>query len=1330
MAGYNRCMEENFPTEKKEFFVDGLENGDPVYNTTAPLTTSSDAAPAVFAEDLQRLLDEGSILPNPNEFTKIEEMRAGLLEYQRKNAKLSVPSHNLLDDKSVALGSFSKKRVEEVTEQIKYKSMEDAVLNLLKGKKLSKDELVTTVMGHQNEISPEYSRTRVAAANTIDNLLKEKKIFVNQKGVLSLVMIAGGSTNFPDQEKSPNQPWSMPSVFEDRFQEVLGNEHNPTKRRGIITFHKFDMEIAGSEEDLKKRLLNAKQNGVFSPTQYNELLSVLNREEIISGELPYPDGFVAEPPPVIEKEEVLEPVVAQKGEVSSMLDGVRIGTENWTAQNLEDEKGNKIPLTPENYIRSIGGVMSEENIQEVKDVLDTLVSQGIATVNGGQYQVMKKSRITKPETREVQENAFHVPSSLISRIENLADAVERPVPLKTLAYSLKQDGVTKEQAIVLINTCLVIDESIKNELIGLLTSESVSPEPPPVYVAPPVFPEGKNSEDLARAKEKWVVPDRTQVNSTTATLKPEEVPLEILDTPEPPPIYEDNPDVFPVQGSPLKSSQDFEKEKASWLVPNRTPVPPPIVEQEEIIPEELPYPDGFVAPPPPIVENTLDQRMSYARAGAQPYEISENTFNQFGQRFDEPIGPIEPAPIITPEAQVLPLSVEDGTIDPDKTGSSLEHIEKIDEEVLRETLRVAREVFAKEESEYKQKIRTDKKGYQKIMADLGVPGKQRELSLPTQHYLEAEKAYRDASRALKNSIAGKNVKEIENTSRQTGSIIERTNVKRIDVGVMEQEETERRVLKQMVEAGMPVKERGIVTKAFEKWSSYPLAARVALSATLLTLVTGGVGTVGGTLAAITLRTTRSLVGVGGAMKAATAFDGIRRSKIEEKRKKAFEEYATIGNESEEEKDKKIAQYLEAEDNQIKRDRVTRTAIATVVGGITAAGTGMAMNAAYDAVNTGGVKINPDTQVRGKGSIPEGTKPKSSWLDKLVKKDPAGEQIPAPKVAIPEKIIETPAQSAYVTPVEVDLSNKGFIDTIDKLKQASTAQPLTPALEKLFAQSPQKIAMDLGLFKPTQVAESAFGFQGEQLAIDAEGNVSFVHNSGATEVLMDSKGVLKPFAGKMFDADNLAASPVLEDSVPVPKVAEVLPPAPKAVVETVEKTSQNVSNVEIGPSVPKTELTADIASTTASLIESKPRPPLDFEQTVVRSPEYTGPLDMISGKMPLKTEYQFDPKYKPERLAYNIQLEKAMLSMPSDMVDLRFPIEYNGGRINVFQKGNDILILLNGQKIGTGLIIDGQPGLQYEKNLGTGIFGVKTDFEKAFEEASKGIMKNKMFFKKK
>lgn len=82
-------------------------------------------------------------------------------------------------------------------------------------------------------------------------------------------------------------------------------------------------------------------------------------------------------------------------EIDKMLDGVRATTENWDKEALEDKDGNKIPLTPETYITRVGGEFTPENIGKVRNVLDKLVKQGIATKNYDTYTVKKIPRITK-----------------------------------------------------------------------------------------------------------------------------------------------------------------------------------------------------------------------------------------------------------------------------------------------------------------------------------------------------------------------------------------------------------------------------------------------------------------------------------------------------------------------------------------------------------------------------------------------------------------------------------------------------------------------------------------------------------------------------------------------------------------------------------------------------------------------------------------------------------------------------------------------------------------------------------------------------------------------
>ncbi len=117
-------------------------------------------------------------------------------------------------------------------------------------------------------------------------------------------------------------------------------------------------------------------------------------------------------------------------------------------------------------------------------------------------------------------------------------------------------------------------------------------------------------------------------------------------------------------------------------------------------------------------------------------------------------------------------------------------------------------------------------------------------------------------------------------------------------------------------------------------------------------------------------------------------------------------------------------------------------------------------------------------------------------------------------------------------------------------------------------------------------------------------------------------------------------------------------------------------------------------------------------------------------MAIEPAYQFDTDYKEYRRQYNLALERGLMDAPKELFDYRLPVEYKGGRINIFQKGNNLTVLLNGEKIGTGAIVDGKGGigLQYESRLGKGLFGVESEFEKAFKIAQDAIEKNKKLFK--
>lgn len=1207
-------------SEEEKFPIDGSEPGAQKYDTIPPLKSGPDASPAVFAADLQNELDKAPDLPDPSEFRKIEQVRSVLGEYKRLHMKTSEPSHTILDQQKEAplledellpptheidmlalekvrrdipgylqgqtsfrppkifTPSTEKKPVSvttnETLENPKFKTIDDAVLNLVKGKTLSKDEIIDLVVDHKDEISPEQNRTRVTIGNTVMDLLSRKTLVMDKRGGLSVIAIAGGSTDFPEEEKFLHTKWAIPDVFSEKFDEVLSNEHDPARRKKLIAFHKFDMEIARDRADLEKRLSNAKGNGVFSPDQYTYLVSVLNSETILPEEVTVP------------QDNLIKKLSTDEG----FVDGIRIGAENWRDQKLEDEQGNRLPLTPENYIKSVGLVLNPENIQKVTQALDSLVDSGIASRTSQGYEVRKVSRIAKKESTQEggiftgKEKTPEISPALFLALNDLADHSSRPAGVKALIFSLKEPGVTREQANALLRSSVLFDEDTKKKLLGILFNASTG------------------------------------------------------DVVEPPPIVEN-------------------------------------------ISSDLPFPGD----PPVVPHLDLD--------GNEVVATNDSVL-----------------PNVTTSEKVVPFS----EVDFDTLGKKYEHTE----DSLREDLAKARESFAKYEAEYKQKINEDKKGYHKLMASLGVPEKQRVLSPKTPEYLEAEKAHMEAKWNLKNFFAGINIEKVP--FEYTNSLIgpEEGAMKIIDVGVTKQMENEARVFLKRVEDFMPEKEKGEwrkrLDKGLEMWSKVPLAARLPLTTLVLvggTYLLGNIG-VAAALTAGGIRLGRAGVGTAAALGAGKYFDGIKRKKIEKDTEERQTEYggsALYEKEVFNKEDEILKQKIEKENKDIKNNRLKKAGIMAAVGGLTTLGTGVAQGMYMGDGVPEGAKVKPNLAPDSKLKVPETTEGKGPTLmDKLLR--------------------ETPLQKVYIDPVKVDLSSKGFIDTVHQLQEQLHGKPMSPKLAELMAQKPEKIAMDLGLYKPGQAAESAFGLQNEYLAVDAEGEISFVHSDGTTiDKLFDGEKV-KPYAGKMFDADKLATSAVPEETIRAPKVAEVLPVKAEPIVSPVPQ-----PELSIRAGTPES-IGADVAVTTTSLLEKNGK----VEALVSHGVEIATPIpgykdvqDMISGKLPLQKDFQFSPD-SGARLEYNKFFEKTLISMDpnlrSQMFDYRLSIPYKGGQFNVFQKGKDITILLNGEKIGSTQLIDGKFGFQFESGLEKGIFA-KSEYEVAFEEVKKAIVKNTSKFLK-
>lgn len=867
---------------------------------------------------------------------------------------------------------------------------------------------------------------------------------------------------------------------------------------------------------------------------------------------------------------------------------------------------------------------------------------------------------------------------------------------------------TEEQYKKLLNI-LEMSEVISGELPY---PEGFVAEPPPVVPSYATFPRQtpKKIPEPVAVKPSIVVdhppitPDYIREHGIAYgadKTKTDDMDSQVIDLPEPPPVVPSYA-VFPRQNPRVKPAPvEIKPSLVNHTVITRADLDRRAAEQSSITPDvEETYPSAEVddTPSEPLAVSdpqsrvkSLNERMSEAVVRAQGVEMSKAAVEKFSTtQYEEPIGPLR------------------------KEDLSPEESARIEGE-MRQRLDVTREKLAAEEVAYKGKVREGKKVFRSIMNTLA-PGRQRPLPEKELEHKEAEKAYLDAKWDLRNFISGRDIKNI--SSSDTNSLLgQEKTTHRIDVGVLKQAEKEYSLLQERILEMTPQKEKKIIERAFEKWNSIPLAQRVILSSALLTAGGVALGTVGvsGALATLGWRAGRAFVGTSLGLKAGQLYGNAKNKELGEKRTERLNEY---GAQSIREKDqfveeeKGLERFFTQEKKDITKNQLKKAAITTAVAGVSTVGLGLGSQALVGETVPSGGKI-PTT-------VDSTPTPKTSWLDKLIKPNPEV------KVSSPDTLKF--GFKGY-EPVAVNLSNNGFIDTVAQLKENLHGHALSPAVEKLFTQSPEKVAMDLGLYKPGQVAESAFGLKGEQLTMNANGDIAIMHNDGSVNILFNAEGKITQFgeyAGNtMFDADKLATSAMPKEGIePLPSIK------PPVVAEVGSKSVHVPTSAEavISAATPAGSIVADSAVVGTSLSEVPTSQSIDFERIVVSHAEPVGPQDMVVGKLPLKPEYQFDPKFKAQRVAYNIRLEKELMNIPQDMFDLRYPIEYNGGRINVFQKGEDITILLNGQKIGTGRIVDGKIGFQYEQSLGKGMLGVKNDFEQAFEKARVEVEKNERFFK--
>jgi hypothetical protein len=695
---------------------------------------------------------------------------------------------------------------------------------------------------------------------------------------------------------------------------------------------------------------------------------------------------------------------------------------------------------------------------------------------------------------------------------------------------------------------------------------------------------------------------------------------------------------------------------------------------------------------------------------------------------------------------------------------NLSKIETLSEDQLRENLAQAREVFAGESIKYKNSLREKKGAFRKVMTDLGFPGRQMPEIDKSPEFLQAEKNYIEAKKNLRVQLQDVLYKEkrdegnkIFDTIPTDKPISEADHVrlneltdkfigKYTALNIREAEDEYAKFQRKIIES-TPQLEKGIITKAFDKWARLPLPVRVALSATLITGLSVAFGTVG-TASALGVggyRVVRGVLGGGASQIAGKYVDSVQKKKSKERKEEAMEDYAgEFDIDKFEEREKELMQFFEGEENQKKRDRLKKAGIMMGFG----AGVSVGLGELHQAVSHMDI-------------APSGG---SAHMDSV------GGSKDISQLRSPIKTFDgIKAPSNAVEPIRVELSSKGYIDTFAKLQQDlaekyPNVKTTPPQVAEILDSTPEKLAIKFGFYKPSSEFESAFGMKGDHLVFDKTGNLVLENAHGAQTIFDAKAGVVHEYSGKMFDAETGKISadvahvdhPVVEaplkTMIPTPSVSEVISEqvpqesVAEAVVNGATSTEYpdnvNESTKIFNYSGSDTLLdTAVIASSV--LPDTKPEAPKEASSSdalfvfdgkpVAEVPKDFTPSDLASGKLPMNDLYQFG-KEKPAREAkrqYSMMFEKMVTEWPQGTVDYRLPIEYMGGYMQVLQKGENVTVLLNGAKIGSGTILSGVPNIQYDGPRAKGMFGVKNDYELAFDKALETVKsKINMFVKTK
>ncbi len=662
---------------------------------------------------------------------------------------------------------------------------------------------------------------------------------------------------------------------------------------------------------------------------------------------------------------------------------------------------------------------------------------------------------------------------------------------------------------------------------------------------------------------------------------------------------------------------------------------------------------------------------------------------------------------------VVPKEVTKPEIPKEKTVEELQVESKTTEEnleahrLLDANLEKARDEYAKLYIEWETKTREAKGLFSKTLSELGVsrPVPER-LSIKTSALEDAKDEYLKARAARRENFP--------------------TEAEKLWEAAL----SEREALDSKMNELRPVREKGKIEKAtlkvWDKYKKLPPAARLAIPTALM--VGGGVAF--GTLGAANLvgyvgyRAARTGAGLISGSLSGKVVDKIQNTRNEDREAVAREEYAEkIGEESLSEKERKLTEFFEKQNDIKKRQKLYKAGVMV--------GSGIA---AYGAAGSVMEKIDPG--ITTNPGIFGGLKKMFSF-DKLVTKvspnlPPTAnvENLYPPTITAP---IETDTSVVdqipkIGVPAKVELTPMGMLDDIHHLKekiieQYGGEQKVPENLRVNVLSKPSVVlAKEFHLYDPNHHVD-VHGVKGESLGLDDKGNIFYEHLDGKKQILFSEGTVNTPTSNLKDEINNIIPldtpkAEVVAEAIPLKVVPveineETIAPAvtPEAVVHNLETAPKTISaevmssSLANGNKIPYHDSFVNIVDKNGA----KSLEVYDTEfarETVFRGKKIYSLLD----------GFQDGTGYVNPRHTLNEIIDYSSLAKTAT------PIEFEGGVVYILEgfpdDPNGVSVLLNGKEIAKGIAEAGKfkVDLINQPSMKSGWLMGDTVYERAFKTA--------------